>query len=154
MADNKVDPFVIQWPRQWIADAEIAPTIKYLNRFLHDLWIRTGGGEDLIDEAVTGSVTESGAVARQRAILNQLANRVQCLEERSAESATLSKLAAINRRIDELIETLIEEIRALKNPEFESKLLAYQSLIKNELELLNARAEEAWVTGIEMGDTE
>jgi len=42
----KVDPFVIQWPNQWLEDPEIEPVIRYLNRFLHDLWIRTGGGFD------------------------------------------------------------------------------------------------------------
>ena len=48
----KVDPFVIRWPKQWVTDPDIAPVIKYLNRFLHDLWIRTGGGDDLIESGV------------------------------------------------------------------------------------------------------
>ena len=47
----KVDPFVIQWPVKWLSDAEIRPVIEYLNRFLHDLYIRTGGGTDAIAEA-------------------------------------------------------------------------------------------------------
>ena len=47
----KVDPFVIQWPRQWMEDPEIRPVIEYLNRFLHDLFIRTGGGSDLVEES-------------------------------------------------------------------------------------------------------
>ena len=50
MANNKVDPFVIQWPQKWSNDPETAPTLKYLNRFLHDLWIRSGGGADFINE--------------------------------------------------------------------------------------------------------
>ena len=49
-----VDPFVVQWPEKWITDPQVAPVVQYLNRFLHDLWIRTGGGEDAISE-VTGS---------------------------------------------------------------------------------------------------
>ncbi len=44
----KVDPFVIKWPRKWTTDEEIGPVIRYLNRFLHDFWIRTGGGDDFI----------------------------------------------------------------------------------------------------------
>jgi hypothetical protein len=44
-----VDPFIIQWPPQWLEDPEIRPVIDYLNRFLHDLWIRTGGGIDVVD---------------------------------------------------------------------------------------------------------
>jgi hypothetical protein len=45
----KVDPFVIQWPAVWLSDPQIEPVIRYLNRFLHDLWKRTGGGDDLIE---------------------------------------------------------------------------------------------------------
>ncbi len=45
-----VDPFVIQWPEKWVNDQEIGPVIHYLNRFLHDLWIRTGGGNDLLPQ--------------------------------------------------------------------------------------------------------
>ncbi len=46
-----VDPFVIQWPRQWMEDDEIRPVIEYLNRFLHDLFIRTGGGDDSVSDS-------------------------------------------------------------------------------------------------------
>jgi len=28
------------------SDKEVEPVIRYLNRFLHDLWKRTGGGAD------------------------------------------------------------------------------------------------------------
>ena len=45
---NDVDPFVIRWPQKWAQDVELRPTLTYLNRFLHDLWIRTGGGDDFI----------------------------------------------------------------------------------------------------------
>lgn len=44
----RVDPFVIQWPRKWLEDPEIRPVIEYLNRFLHDLFLRTGGGTDSV----------------------------------------------------------------------------------------------------------
>ena len=48
-----VDPFVIKWPDKWLSDPQIEPVIRYLNRFLHDLWIRTGGGNDNIaDEGI------------------------------------------------------------------------------------------------------
>ena len=49
----KVDPFVIKWPQVWIQDPQIESAIKYLNRFLHDLWIRTGGGTDFIETITT-----------------------------------------------------------------------------------------------------
>lgn len=45
-----VDPFVIQWPQKWTTDPDLRPVLTYLNRFLHDLWVRTGGGGDTVDE--------------------------------------------------------------------------------------------------------
>lgn len=45
-----VDPFVRDWPRKWLEDPEIGPIIIYLNRFLHDIFIRTGGGNDAIQD--------------------------------------------------------------------------------------------------------
>ena len=47
-----VDPFVIRWPKKWESDPELRDVLRYLNRFLHDLWIRTGGGPDLIEEGL------------------------------------------------------------------------------------------------------
>lgn len=49
-----VDPFVVQWPSQWVNDPEIGPVIHYLNRYLHDLFIFTtdGTGSSVIADAV------------------------------------------------------------------------------------------------------
>ena len=44
----KVDPFVVRWPNVWIQDPQIRPVVQYLDRFLHDLWIRSGGGTDTV----------------------------------------------------------------------------------------------------------
>ena len=52
----RVDPFVIQWPQKWVDDPEIQPVIDYLNRFLHDMFIRSGGATDLAGEAVQDPV--------------------------------------------------------------------------------------------------
>ena len=49
-----VDPFVIRWPKKWESDPELRDVLRYLNRFLHDLWIRTGGGPDLIEGSIEG----------------------------------------------------------------------------------------------------
>jgi hypothetical protein len=49
-----VDPFVIRWPKKWESDPELRDVLRYLNRFLHDLWIRTGGGPDLIEGGLEG----------------------------------------------------------------------------------------------------
>ena len=50
---NLVDPFVIPIPRALQEDPEVRFYHEYLNKFLHDLWIRTGGGNDNIaDEGI------------------------------------------------------------------------------------------------------
>ena len=60
----RVDPFVIQWPQAWIDDPQIEPVIKYLNRFLHDLWKRTGGGDDYIESNQNDTTYETGGTAQ------------------------------------------------------------------------------------------
>lgn len=45
----RVDPFIENIPLKFINDPELAPFFNYLNLFLHDLWIRTGGGNDNVD---------------------------------------------------------------------------------------------------------
>lgn len=70
-----VDPFVIQWPRAWTDDPEIGPVVHYLNRFLHDLFIRSGGGDDLIEEAEKLLVGVDSRVSKNTAIIDYLSNR-------------------------------------------------------------------------------
>jgi hypothetical protein len=43
-----VDPFIVRIPRKWGQDPEVAPYVTYLNRHLHDLWLRSGGGSDQV----------------------------------------------------------------------------------------------------------
>lgn len=69
---NQVDPFVIRWPRKWLTDTEIEPVIRYLNRFLHDLWTRTGGGDDLIDNTQQEVTSSSSRISRNAAKINAL----------------------------------------------------------------------------------
>jgi hypothetical protein len=45
----QVDPFLVPVPKKLANDPELAPYFNYLNKFLHDLFLRTGGGEDIID---------------------------------------------------------------------------------------------------------
>ena len=45
---TQVDPFIIPIPRSLLSNPETRHYFEYLNRFLHDLWLRTGGGDDSI----------------------------------------------------------------------------------------------------------
>ena len=83
-----VDPFVIRWPKKWESDPELRDVLRYLNRFLHDLWIRTGGGPDLIEEALEA--------------IEDLQDQI---------NAIIVRLAAIDIRLD-LIEADIVDLQA------------------------------------------
>lgn len=58
MAD--VDPFVIPIPQEFMGSEETRRYYEYLHRFLHDLWQRTGGGDDAIQEVQIGELYETG----------------------------------------------------------------------------------------------
>lgn len=45
---TQVDPFVHPIPRPLQQDPAVRNYFEYMNRFLHDLWVRTGGGDDAI----------------------------------------------------------------------------------------------------------
>lgn len=63
----QVDP-LYPVPAKLANDPEAGPYFQFLHRFLHDLWNRTGGGNDLVDstgqvgddETITGNWTFSG----------------------------------------------------------------------------------------------
>ena len=56
----KLDPYVAQWPVKWMQDNEIRPSIEYLNRFLHDIFIRTGGDDDAIESVENEEAFDPG----------------------------------------------------------------------------------------------
>ena len=146
-----VDPFVIQWPRKWLEDPEINPVIVYLNRFLHDLFIRTGGGEDLIEEATgTSSITQTDT-GRISAQLARLEKRLEAVENRDFDGLN-AKIARLNRLVESLLQDLLTEVKKLRDVELENKALSVQQAIRDEIELLNARIEEAFETHIDGDD--
>lgn len=46
-----VDPFIQPIPEKWRNDPELRAYIEYLHRFLHDLWQRTGGANDIVESS-------------------------------------------------------------------------------------------------------
>jgi len=147
-----VDPFVIQWPNKWLSDPEIRPVIEYLNRFLHDLFIRTGGGGDLIEEAVDNSTDRSDA-ARISGQISRLEKRLEEVENRDFDALN-AKIARLNRLVESLLQDLITEVKKLRDVELENKAICVQEAIRDELKLLNARSEEAFETHIDGDDLE
>lgn len=139
-------------PDKILNDKELRNFFVYQQEYLFKLWLRTGGGEDAIDTITNETTAESGTTARLRANFAELQDRVQCLEDRSTESTTLRRIATLNKRIDDLIDTLIEEIRALRNDERDKQVVLALCDQINELRLQNAILEEAFETGIVMRD--
>lgn len=48
---GSVDPRLNQIPKELLQDFEVRNYFEQLERFLHDLWVRTGGGTDAIADA-------------------------------------------------------------------------------------------------------
>ena len=63
----KVDPFIIPIPRKLLSDPELAGYFIYLNRWAHDIWVRTGAGSD--------DVQNINAVKRYRPNLSHVDDR-------------------------------------------------------------------------------
>lgn len=82
-----VDPFIIKWPRKWEEDPDTRDVLRYLNRFLHDLWKRTGGGTDYIvtnTENITNIETEvaSELTSVSSGQLDELSDTLEQIEDR------------------------------------------------------------------------
>lgn len=50
---TQVDPFIHPIPKSLLNNPDTRSYFEYLNRWAHDMWVRTGGGEDLIDAGST-----------------------------------------------------------------------------------------------------
>lgn len=59
----RVDPFLIPVPKHFLINKEDRAYFEYLNRFLHDLWVRTGGGNDAVDDSQISEVFGGPAVS-------------------------------------------------------------------------------------------
>lgn len=51
-----VDPFIHPIPRKIQSDPELRPFFEYFVRWAHDMWKRSGGGDDLISDADTAEL--------------------------------------------------------------------------------------------------
>lgn len=46
---SEVDPYTIGIPKQFLTDPEVRAWFVYDNRWKHDMWVRSGGGTDIIE---------------------------------------------------------------------------------------------------------
>ncbi len=136
-----------------MADDEIRPVIEYLNRFLHDLFIRTGGGDDIIGGIEEDNITGVANDAAFRAKLNRLVKRVGDLEDNDKSSILNGQITKLRAKVDRLIDELLTELRLQRpNEELERSAIELQIQLIKETRLLSARIEEAFDTGVEIDD--
>lgn len=65
----KVDPFIAPIPRKILNDPELRPFFEYFVRWAHDIWIRSGGGDDAITSTQNRDIYDSTAFT---AAINEL----------------------------------------------------------------------------------
>ena len=80
MAEVKVDPFVVPMPEKLATDPQLEPYFRYLNKFNHDMWNRTGAGDDSISDQdaritvnTTNIATNAAAITANTLLLKRYA---------------------------------------------------------------------------------
>lgn len=84
----------------------------------------------------------------QSALIGRLTGRLDDLERSNNGDILNAKISRVSARVDALIDELIDEVKNLRDKELEGKFLTLQNQIKSELELMNARIEEAFETDL------
>lgn len=97
----KVDPFIHPIPKALQTDRESRAFFEYLVRWCHDIWQRSGGATDTIENTEAAVVANDGGNRSTRYIKDEIAN----LWSHIAENKTKDPRAEI-QRLDERIDTL------------------------------------------------
>jgi len=67
---TRVDPFVIPIPAALSKDADTRKYFEYLNRWAHDMWVRSGAGDDTL--AIANSDTNRKADTLLYSVLDKV----------------------------------------------------------------------------------
>lgn len=145
-----------QLPRQFFEDREVR---KYMEQFqftVFQLWKRTGGGTDIIQETI---ILEQNNTATNQGINSKLARltqRVAQLENDDRSGEFRQGINRLNQRIDELVDAITKELQNFHRPnrEFEQSSIELTLQLIKELRLLSARVEEGTESGITIDDIE
>jgi len=97
---DNVDPFVIRWPKKWESDPELRDVLRYLNRFLHDIRIRTGGGPDLIEGGIEGIEDLQDQINAIIVRLDASEAAIADLQARAIDLEGLTVVTAVDYTID------------------------------------------------------
>ena len=77
---TKVDPFVIPIPLALNKDAETRKYFEYLNRWAHDMWVRSGAGDDNL------SVVSSDSNRKADTLLYSVLDKVSLGDDLTADT--------------------------------------------------------------------
>ena len=118
-------------------DANGRPTLRY-SEFWEDTANDANDNSNKVNE---GSL--EGELAKQSALIARLEARVEDLENSNDSDLLNSRVAQLNRRVNELIDELLIAVQALApNLEQESEKVVLLGNLLVETALLNARFEE------------
>jgi hypothetical protein len=115
------------------------------------LWKRTGGGDDIIQEVVNETSVNNQGFGGLQATISRLTKRVEALEDLDYDGLS-SKIARLQRLMDKLINELIEAVTDLDTTDHQSAVESDVSELIQQIRLLNARFEEAFPTRISESD--
>jgi hypothetical protein len=86
-----VDPFIYSLPKAFREDPELHAWGDYLTQFLRELWVRSGGSEDVVGDTVDTVVTHSEKL--EFITVTQDVNLDTLEAQSGASAATLATLA-------------------------------------------------------------
>ena len=93
------------------------------------------------------------SMVKQQQQTNELSDRIETVEVDLSTRPRKADIYRANQRIDELIDDLIKEIRAIApDAELENKAYCVQIETLQQLKLLNMRTEEAFETDLDESD--
>lgn len=146
----------LRLPKKLAQDRDSREYFEKLQFILFQLWTRTGGGTDLIEESITDNITNVSLTSNDNAKLSRLQNRVDELESIDISAQFYNRVASIDQRVSQLIDELVDKLTELTQltKEQGSDGIDVASKIIEQIKLLNHRAEEAWETGSTIEDIE
>lgn len=162
MTARKVNPPPqLKIPPAFLKDRETREFVKQQNTILFQLWHRTGGNEDFVDELITGNdisralATKPAQLFNLKSQIEEASDRIEANEIDLSTRPRMSDLFKINQRVDELIDELIEQLENLNiGSEAQKSSVELQVEMLKQTKLLNVRFEEMAETHITDEDIE
>ena len=158
-----VDPYLQKIPSKIQQDPELKAYFEFLERYLRDLWVRTGGGQDNIAQGKTdrsGIRAELSSIAsglnqaiqslgnstdaQINALTTQLSSYAVGLNKLSEDAISVSEISSISTKLSSQVAGLnqiIGEVSKLLNAKIEgvdSQLSSYASGLRQRIRLLEA----------------